>query len=146
MINVLDRSTFNNIEMMDNGFVKYCLAPWAQNFEQECDVKLLTNDEKQSGSIFHRFDLSGLLRGDMKSQGEFYEKMLKGFVMCPNDVRKILNMNDATWGSTPFAPSGTTNVAKDGTIQAPEPPEKPEQPGDTSTDKNTEDGTPQAGN
>jgi HK97 family phage portal protein len=144
MINVLDRSTFNNIEMMDNGFVKYCLAPWAQNFEQECDVKLLTNDEKQSGSIFHRFDLSGLLRGDMKSQGEFYEKMLKGFVMCPNDVRKILNMNDAPWGSTPFAPSGTTNVAEDGTIQAPEAPEKPETPGDTSTDKNTED-EPQPG-
>jgi len=143
MINILDRSTFNNIEMMDNGFVKYCLAPWAQNFEQESDVKLLTNDEKQSGSIFHRFDLSGLMRGDMQSQGEFYEKMLKNLAFTVNDVRKVLNMNSVPWGDTPFAPSGMTNVSEDGTIQAPQAPEMPEQ-SQSATDNTNED-EPQPG-
>lgn len=143
MINILDRSTFNNIEMMDNGFVKYCLAPWAQNFEQECDVKLLTNDEKQGGTIFHRFDLSGLMRGDMKSQSEFFDKMQKNLTFTVNDVRRLLNMNDVPWGDTPYAQAGMTNVSEDGTIQTPNAPET--QGAETSTDNNTDDGNPQAG-
>jgi HK97 family phage portal protein len=141
MINVLDRSTFNNIEMMDNGFVKYCLAPWAQNFEQECDVKLLTQQEKQSGSVFHRFDLSGLLRGDMKSQGEFYDKMLKNMSLTINDVRKIFNLNAVPWGERPYAQAGVTPVNEDGTIDINTPAET------TKAGANKDDdGEPQAGN
>jgi HK97 family phage portal protein len=116
MINVLDRSTFNNIEMMDNGFVKYCLAPWAQQFEAEHDVKLLTSDEKTSGSVFHRFDLSGLMRGDMKSRGEYEDKMLKNMVWTINDVRRGNDMNTVPWGDRPYAQAGVTPVNEDGSI------------------------------
>lgn len=79
----------------------------------------------------------------MKSQGEFYEKMLKNLAFTVNDVRKVLNMNAVPWGDTPFAPSGMTNVGEDGTIQTPQ---APETPGNTSTDTNAQNGTPQAGN
>ena len=116
MINVLDRSTFNNIEMMDNGFVKYCLTPWAEQFEAEHDVKLLTRDEKNSGSVFHRFDLSGLMRGDMKSRGEYEDKMLKNMVYTINDVRKLNDLNAVPWGNQPYAQAGVTQVGTDGSI------------------------------
>lgn len=116
MINVLDRSTFNNIEMMDNGFVKYCLAPWAEQYEAEHNVKLLTSDEKSSGSVFHRFDLSGLMRGDMKSRGEYEDKMLKNMVYTINDVRRLNNLNEVPWGNLPYAQAGVTPVNEDGTI------------------------------
>jgi HK97 family phage portal protein len=142
MINVLDRSTFNNIEVMDNSFVKYCLSPWAQNFEQECDVKLLTQDEKTSGSIFHRFDLSGLMRGDMKSRGEYFGQMLTSMVYTINDVRRLDNLNPVPWGDTPYAQAGITKVNEDGTIQAPQGEETPA----AENSNDNEDGEPQAGN
>jgi len=116
MINVLDRSTFNNIEMMDNGFVKYCLTPWAQQWEAEHDVKLLTTEEKLSGSVFHRFDLSGLMRGDMKSRGEYEDKMLKNMVYTINDVRRLNDLNAVPWGNLPYAQAGVTPVNEDGSI------------------------------
>ncbi len=116
MINVLDRSTFNNIEMMDNGFVKYCVVPLAEQFENENDIKLLTRSEKESGAVFHRFDVSGLMRGDMKSRGEYEDKMLKNMVYTINDVRRINNLNTVTWGDRPYAQAGVTPVNEDGTI------------------------------
>lgn len=128
MINVLDRSTFNNIEMMDNGFVKYCLTPWAEQFENECNVKLLTSDEKINGTVFHRFDLSGLMRGDMKSRGEYEDKMLKNMVLTINDVRRMNNLNTVPWGDLPYAQAGVTNVNEDGTINTQTTPTNGQQP------------------
>ena len=119
MINLLDRSTFNNIEMMDNGFVKYCLVPWCEQLEQECDVKLLTQSEKATGNIFTRFNLSGLLRGDTKSRSEFYDTMLKNMVFTINDVRRLEGLNDVEWGYEPYAQSGMAQVDADGTVGAP---------------------------
>lgn len=136
MINVLDRSTFNNIEMMDNGFVKYCLTPWAEQFENECNVKLLTTDEKINGTVFHRFDLSGLMRGDMKSRGEYEDKMLKNMVLTINDVRRMNNLNTVPWGDLPYAQAGVTNVEQDGTIKTQQP--APEQQGGGANDTDNE--------
>jgi HK97 family phage portal protein len=116
MINVLDRSTFNNIEMMDNGFVKYCLVPWAEQFEQEVDAKTLTIAEKDANDVFTRHDLSGLMRGDMKSQAEYDDKMLKNMVFTINDVRRRNNLNTVPWGDLPYAQAGVTPVNEDGTI------------------------------
>ena len=138
MINILDRSTFNNIEMMDNGFVKYCLTPLAEQCEQEHDVKLLTQSEKTSGSVFHRYDLSGLMRGDMKSRGEYEDKMLKNMVLTINDVREMNNLNEVSWGHTPYAQAGVTPVNEDGTIDLNTPAD--------AANNDTNDGTPQAAN
>jgi HK97 family phage portal protein len=143
MINVLDRSTFNNIEMMDNGFVKYCLTPWAEQFEAECDVKLLTQDEKINGTIFHRFDMTNLMRGDMKSRAEYEDKMLKNMVLTINDVRRMNNMNEVPWGNLPFAQAGVTRVNEEGEIELPEPPEveEKEPKGTKEIDNEQEPGT-----
>jgi HK97 family phage portal protein len=142
MINLLDRSTFNNIEMMDNGFVKYCLAPWAKQAEQEHDVKLLTSEEKQSGSVYHRFNLAGLLRGDMKSRGEYADTMLKNMVYTINDVREMDNLNRVPWGDLPYAQAGVTPVNEDGSIDlnTPAEPEKMQE-----AEKDTDNGEPQEG-
>jgi phage portal protein BeeE len=105
--------------MMDNGFVKYCLVPWCEQFEQECDVKLLTQSEKVTGNIFTRFNLSGLLRGDTKSRSEFYDTMLKNMVFTINDVRRLEGLNDVEWGYEPYAQSGVAQVDADGTVGAP---------------------------
>lgn len=138
MINVLDRSTFNNIEMMDNGFVKYCLTPWAEQFEGEHNVKLLTSDEKYNGTVFHRFDLSGLMRGDMKSRGEYEDKMLKNMVLTINDVRRMNNLNEVEWGNLPYAQAGVTNVNADGTINTQTPPTDGQQPTGGANDTDNE--------
>lgn len=140
MINILDRSTFNNIEVMDNSFVRYCLTPWATQVEQECDVKLLTSDEKATRSVFHHLDLSGLMRGDMESRAKYEDTMLKNMVFTINDVRRMNNLNTVPWGDTPYAQAGITNVKKDGSIEVNQP-----QPDTAAGQTDTPNGQPQAG-
>ena len=78
------------------------------------------------------------MRGDMKSRGEYEDKMLKNMVLTINDVREMNNLNEVPWGHTPYAQAGVTPVNEDGTIDLNTPAD--------AANNNTDDGTPQAAN
>ena len=92
MIADLSRSTFSNIEAQDIGFVKYTLLPWLKRWEQQLNMKLLTEDEKSKG-VYWEFNLDALLRGDIQKRGEFYTKMRTIGVLNANEIRTKENMN-----------------------------------------------------
>lgn len=66
MIQHLLRATFNNIEQMGIDFVTYSLMPWLCLWEQECNRKLLTAEERKV--YFVKFNVDALMRGDMASR------------------------------------------------------------------------------
>jgi hypothetical protein len=68
------------------------------------------------------------MRGDMKSRGEYEDKMLKNMVLTINDVRRMNNLNEVEWGNLPYAQAGVTNVNADGTINTQTPPTDGQQP------------------
>ena len=70
MIGELDKSSFSNIEQQSLEFVKYTLDPWVIRFEQAITAKLLTEPERRS--IYVKFNLEGLLRGDYASRMNGY--------------------------------------------------------------------------
>ena len=70
MIGDLDKSSFSNIEQQSLEFVKYTLDPWVIRFEQAITAKLLTEPERRS--IYVKFNLEGLLRGDYASRMNGY--------------------------------------------------------------------------
>ena len=87
----LSRSTFSNIEHQDIEFVKHYVRPTVKMYEQEIDRKLLFEDERNK--IESKFNLDGLLRGDMSARAEYYQKAVLSGWMSRNEVRQMEYLN-----------------------------------------------------
>lgn len=108
LLSDLDRATFNSVEQLDIGFIKYCLNSWMEQWEQEYNRKLLTEEEKLKGYYFEH-NIDGFLRGDIKTRTEYYSKMLAGRVLSPNEVRRMENRNDYPGGDEYANPNTTSS-------------------------------------
>jgi len=92
MIGDLDKSSFSNIEQQSLEFVKYCVNPWIIRWEQALWQNLLPPSERDTHFI--KFNLDGLLRGDYETRMKGYAVGIQNGFLCPNDVRKLENMNE----------------------------------------------------
>lgn len=85
MIGDLSHATFSNIEQQTIQFAQFALRPTAKKAEVELENKLFFDNEKGRFSI--KFNLNGLMRGDMAARGEWYTKMIQNGVYSRNEVR-----------------------------------------------------------
>lgn len=88
----LDRATFNNIEELGIGFVKYSLLHRCVRIEQEIARQLLAPNERSQG-VYVKHNLKGLLRGDTKTQSEFYKTAFEVGGLSPDDFREYEDLN-----------------------------------------------------
>lgn len=91
--------------------VSNCLAPLAARVEAALARDLLSDADRRAG-YFVRFDLEGLLRGDMKSRFEAYKIAREGGWYSINDARRQENQppvegGDLYYESLNFVPLGT---------------------------------------
>jgi HK97 family phage portal protein len=71
----LERATnSNNIEHQGIEFVQEAILPWATNWEQEINDKLLREDQKDDH--YSKFNLDSLVRADMKTRYEAHSMSL----------------------------------------------------------------------
>ena len=91
MVGDLEKSSFSNIEQQSLEFVKYTLDPWVVRWEQSLQQALLLPSEK--ATIFIKFNLDGLLRGDYQSRMQGYSTGIQNGFMSVNDVRGLEDMN-----------------------------------------------------
>ena len=112
MVGDVEKSTSwgTGIEQQSIGFVVYCLAPWLVRWEQELSRKLFPGS--LGDQYFVKFNIAGLLRGDLKTQYEAYQIGIQNGWLSPNDVLEMLDMNTFDGGDTHiqplnFAPWGT---------------------------------------
>ena len=91
LVQNLDRATFNNIEQMSIDFVMYSLMPWLVRWEQSMSKALLSHEDKKQYEI--RFNVDGLMRGSHKERYEAYAVGINNGFLCPNDVRRLENMD-----------------------------------------------------
>lgn len=96
MLAELERATHTNVEQMSIEFVQNCLLPWVRRFEAEANMKLL--GRTQRGRLTVRFNLGGLLRGDLKSRYEAYQIGRRAGWLSVNDVRRLEDMNPVPGG------------------------------------------------
>ncbi len=94
MVGDLEKSSFSNIEQQSLEFVKYTLDPWVVRWEQSLQQSLLLPSEKPS--LFIRFNLDGLLRGDYQSRMNGYAVGRQNGWMSANDIRELEDMNRIT--------------------------------------------------
>jgi HK97 family phage portal protein len=84
LIQSLDKATNNNIEKQSREFVDFTMMPWLVKWEMEINNKLISY--KDRGRKYAKFNMNSLLRGDIKTRGDWYWRMIQGGVYSPNDV------------------------------------------------------------
>jgi len=91
MLADLEKSSFSNIEQQSLEFVKYTLDPWVVRWEQTMYRSLLLESEKPT--VFIRFNVDGLLRGDYASRMSGYATARQNGWMSANDIRELENLD-----------------------------------------------------
>ncbi|WP_010244611.1 phage portal protein [Acetivibrio cellulolyticus] len=91
MLADLEKSSFSNIEQQSLEFVKYTLDPWVVRWEQSMCRALLSDTEKPT--VFIKFNVDGLLRGDYVSRMSGYATARQNGWMSANDIRELENLD-----------------------------------------------------
>ncbi|MRR23984.1 phage portal protein, partial [bacterium] len=102
----LSRATFGNIEHSDLQFVKYTMRSILKSRETELETKLL--DPKDYGKIHIRYNIEGLLRGDLATLTAHLKDMVTVGVLTRNEARGRLNLNPLDGLDTPLEPANIT--------------------------------------
>lgn len=88
----LERATFSNIEHQAIEAVQDCITPNAVTVEQTIYKDLLSVSDRTR--YFAKFNINGLLRGDMAARKDFYSVMRQGGIMNADEIRALEDMND----------------------------------------------------
>ena len=137
MIQQLDRSTYNNIEVQGTEFVQHCLLPHLKRWEAAISRDLIVDDE----TYFAEHSVNGLLRGDHASRSAFYVSALQNGWMTINEIREAENLNPiGPDGDKHFVQLNMTTLDKVGQqAPAPEPMLGPPAEDETSPADDAED-------
>lgn len=112
MIGDLERATFSNIEQQSIEFVTHTLLPWVTRWEQELNRKLFGHSTVLKGRYFVRFNLGGLLRGDMLTRYRAYAIARQWGWLSVNDIREVEDMNPVNGGNEYLSPLNMKNVGE----------------------------------
>lgn len=91
IIGILDRATFSNVSEQHRMLYMDTLGPWLTFLEETLKASLV-DEEPVYGDVFVEFDLSEVLKGDVKERSEAYQRFLQSGVYTPNDLRAIENL------------------------------------------------------
>lgn len=72
-----------------SGFYKLTLAPLLKNIEQALEMRVLTDEERESVTVEFNFD--ALLRGDIKTRYDAYSIAVRNGLKTRNEIRQLEN-------------------------------------------------------
>lgn len=99
-VGLMDKATFSNIEQQSLEFVIDTLRPWLELVERSVQRFLITNPDR----FAFEFNVSGLLRGDIKARYEAYAVGRNWGWLSVNEIRKLENMNPIAEGNVHLQP------------------------------------------
>ena len=89
--------TYSNTEEQGKHFATFTIGPLVRRIEQEAGVKLISENDQDSLEI--RFQMSTLLRPNVKDAGEYYTRLIQAGVVSINEARERLeNLNPIEGG------------------------------------------------
>ena len=127
----LTRSSFSNIESEQTSFVIDSLLPWLVTLEQNYNMQLLTEFDKQlsgRGRYYFKHIVEGLLRGDAASRATYYREMFNIGAMSINEIRDKEDMDPVKGGDIHLVPMNMTSLENAGKPPEPPAPKIPEIP------------------
>ena len=106
----LSKGTYSNVEQQDLHFVKHTLRRWIEQFEQEMNLKLFG----RTSDFNVRFNVDGLLRGDLKTRMEAHSQAIMNGVKTPNEVRKSEGLEPLPGGDDLMIQGATVPITMQG--------------------------------
>jgi HK97 family phage portal protein len=112
MVAKMDNATFSNIEHQSIELVTSTIRPIVKNREQEMNRRILRKSDR--GTLFFRYNLDSLLRGDSKARAEYISKMLAWGVYNIDEARSLDNLNQLPdgLGKKHYIPANMIEVGK----------------------------------
>lgn len=117
------RTAYNSLESENQGYRDDTLGPWFAAWEQECDAKLLTEDEKEGETHCHRFDPQPFSGVPLAQLGAFCSTLFNIGAINQDEIRALFNWNPVPDGAgkayrvpgnlTPSAPPAEPAPAAD---------------------------------
>jgi len=104
-------STRANIEEQGIQFQRNTILPWVKRWEAEFNRKLFPNGNE----YYIRFNMDGLLRGDISSRYSSYATARQWGWLSVNDIRKFEGLDNIDNGDTYLQPLNMVDVATDNT-------------------------------
>lgn len=100
-VGYLGDTPYSTIEAQNTDFVNDTITQKCIRMEKELNAKIYRPDEMDRSV---KFDVKGLLRGDIKTRTEFYKVMLGNAIFSPNEVRGLEDMSPYDGGDRRLAP------------------------------------------
>jgi len=91
LLHDLSRATFSNIEELDLALVMFTLTPIVTQIEQAMNLTFFTDAERRQ--YYVKFELKGLLRGNIAARTAFYTAMIDRGVFHANNVLELEEMD-----------------------------------------------------
>jgi HK97 family phage portal protein len=88
-INEMGDAKYNNVENTNTQFVQYTIMSYVNKFEIE-NKKLLRTAQRDNHKW--KYNVNGLMRGDMATRSDYYAKMIQNSVLKPSEVRRLEDM------------------------------------------------------
>jgi HK97 family phage portal protein len=85
-------NSYASLEQKNLAYRMECLAPWSTKIEEESDLKLLSQSERQRG-YYHKFNDGALLRTEKKATMEFVAAGIAARVLSANEGREFFDLN-----------------------------------------------------
>lgn len=98
-INDYEKASYAAAEQQQLAFYVDTLLYILKQYEEEMAYKLLSEQELQSGYYF-KFNVSVILRADLKTQIESLNTAIQGGIKTPNEARSMLDLPNVTGGDT----------------------------------------------
>jgi len=104
-------STRANIEEQGIQFQRNTILPWVKRWEAEFNRKLFPNGD----DYYIRFNMDGLLRGDLASRYSSYSVARQWGWLSVNDIRKFEGLDNIEGGDVYLQPLNMVDAATDNT-------------------------------
>lgn len=134
------RTSFASLEAENQSHLDEAVDPWAVNIEQECDAKLLTEEQKENEDHFCEFNRNALIRVDFATKQDGLRSQIESGQLSPDEARAHNNLGprpDGLGGSY-WMPSNMLLAEK---AAAPEPEPEPAPPLPDAEPDEEEDGS-----
>lgn len=96
------KTNFNTVEQLSINYVTFTMLPWLKRHESAMRRDLLLPSEQ--GEFYIEFDVSQLMKGDLKSRYESYAIGRQWGWLSVNDIRRLENLSPIEGGSRYLTP------------------------------------------
>jgi hypothetical protein len=116
-----ETDSYNSREQTQIAYLQ-CLDRWLVQFEEQCDMKLLTPTEIRKNKAYFKFNTGAILRTALKETIDAFSVAVSSRIMNPNECRSKLDLNPYEGGEEFINP----NIQRSGDDPEPDPEDTPE--------------------